>query len=447
MSLSDRVLWEEGMFLGPQHFQQAERHLLQQLHGRLHALAPRGFGLTRLVIDDEALAGGELALRQITAVLPDGTFVEAPEVAPLPRPRPLRDVFGAQKARLAAYLGVASQRIGSLLSRDDAAWPGRYRRRMLQVLDEDKGAIERDVAVGELDLRFLFEGETMDGMQTLPIARLVRGAGAQVQQDAAYVPPLLWTGASPRLAATVRKLLEYVTSKAEELARKRGQAVGGRAQFTAAEAAGFSLLHTLHTWLPILGHHHLEPRQHPEQLYRDLASFVGALATYAGERAAAPAYDHLDPGPVFARLEQLVFDLSQWSAPETCASIPLRQTAPGEYGGQILDDSLFGSADFYFAFAADVAVEEIIREFPFAAKIGSPEGVALARSQAVRGVRVTHMPSPPNDIPQRSGFHYFVVNGDDAKWQAVREGRALAVYLPPKFQDPKLELYAVRKSS
>lgn len=447
MSLSDRVLWEEGMFLGPQHFQQAERHLLRQSQGRAHALAPRGFGITRLVVDEEALAGGEMAVRQLTALLRDGTFLEAPEVDPLPQPRALRDVFGARQARLGVFLGVASARIGALLSRDDATWPGRYRRRVIPVLDEEKGALERDVAVGEIDVRLVFEGETTEGMQTLPIARLGRGAGAQAQLDQDYVPPLLWTGASPWLTATIRRLLEFVTSKSDELGRKRGQALGGRAQFTAAEAAGFSLLHTFHTWLPILAHHHREPRQHPELLYRDLASFVGALGTYAGQRAAPPAYDHNDPGPVFAQLEQMVFDLSQWSAPETCASIPLRLGGPGEYTGQILDDAMFSDADFYIGFWADVSVDEIIREFPFAAKLGSPEGVAQARTAAVRGVRVTHMPSPPSDIPQRSGFHYFVVNCDDPKWQQVRDGRTLTIYVPPKFQDPKLELYAVRKSS
>lgn len=447
MSLSDRVLWEEGMFLGPQHFQQAERHLLRQLHGRFLALAPRGFGWTRLAFDEEALDGGELALRQVAGVFRDGTFCEAPEGDALPAARPIAPVFGPRIARLKAFLGVASSRIGALLTRDGSTSPGRYRRKLAGVLDEEKGALERDVALGELDLRILFEGESTEGMQVVPIAVLTRGAGAQVRLDPEFVPPTLWHGAAPRLHVGIRRLLEYLTSKADDLTRKRGKTTGGRAQFTTVEASGFSLLHTYNTWLPLLTHHHLEPKQHPETLYRDLIGLVGALTTFAGERVAPPAYDHLDPGPVFARIEQMVLELSQWSAPETCVSIPMREKAQGEYVGQILDESLLEGADFYISVAADVSADEIIREFPFAAKIGSPEDVAQARSLAYRGVKVTHLPRVPNEIPTRSGCHYFVVGRDDPKWQAVRDGRTLEIYIPSKFREPQLEVLAVRKPS
>lgn len=446
MGLNDRVLWEEGMFLGPQHFQQAERHLLHQLHGRFAAALPRSHGWTRLVVDEEALAGGEFALRQLGGVLRDGTVVDAPDLDRLPAPRPLKDVFAARQAGLIASVGVATARIGVMVVRDGGA-PGRYRRALSAVLDDEKGALERDVAIGELDLRVCFEGESADGLQLLPVARITRGAGAQLALDAAFVPPLLFVGACPRLLATVRRLLEFVTSKTDELTRKRGQQIGGRAQFSTVEAASFWLLHTLNSWLPLLAHHHQEPRQHPEVLYRDLAALVGALSTFAGSgRVAVPAYDHAAPGPVFDQLEKLVFDLSQLSAPETCEPILLRPKGAGEYAGQILDESLFERAEFYLAFSADVSADEVIRELPVAAKLGSPEGVALARTRALRGVRLTHLPTPPSEIPQRAGFHYFVVSRDDPQWQQVQQARTVELYVPPKFKEPTVELFAVRKA-
>jgi hypothetical protein len=48
MSQHNRVVWAEGLFLRPQHFQQAERYLERLISQRLESLVPYGAGFTRL---------------------------------------------------------------------------------------------------------------------------------------------------------------------------------------------------------------------------------------------------------------------------------------------------------------------------------------------------------------------------------------------------------------
>ena len=61
---SRKVVWAEGMFLRPQHFQQQERYLEFFAHSR--ALASEGYfwGFHELEIDVEALALGKLVLNK-----------------------------------------------------------------------------------------------------------------------------------------------------------------------------------------------------------------------------------------------------------------------------------------------------------------------------------------------------------------------------------------------
>src|SRR5436853_426337 len=63
MSQHNRVVWSEGLFLRPQHFQQAERYLERLTSQRLDALIPYAAGFTKLQIDQELLKIGRLNVR------------------------------------------------------------------------------------------------------------------------------------------------------------------------------------------------------------------------------------------------------------------------------------------------------------------------------------------------------------------------------------------------
>ncbi len=63
MSDNNRIVWSEGLFLRPQHFQQQERHLESWVEGRAGALRPYSWGFTELEIERDLLAIGKLGLR------------------------------------------------------------------------------------------------------------------------------------------------------------------------------------------------------------------------------------------------------------------------------------------------------------------------------------------------------------------------------------------------
>ncbi|WP_177315875.1 type VI secretion system baseplate subunit TssK, partial [Burkholderia ubonensis] len=61
-ALRQRVVWTEGMFLRPQHFQQLERHWERYVSLRCLPLLGFGWGFDALEIDRELLALGKVAL-------------------------------------------------------------------------------------------------------------------------------------------------------------------------------------------------------------------------------------------------------------------------------------------------------------------------------------------------------------------------------------------------
>ena len=62
MTWHNKVMWTEGMFLQPQHFQQQDRFLGRQLDARIAATVAWPWGYLSLQIDDAALLQGRVML-------------------------------------------------------------------------------------------------------------------------------------------------------------------------------------------------------------------------------------------------------------------------------------------------------------------------------------------------------------------------------------------------
>ena len=71
----DKVIWTEGLFLRPQHFQQMERYLEHYAHAGRRAAQPFCWGFETLSLDEQALSMGSVVLREARGLLPDGTPV------------------------------------------------------------------------------------------------------------------------------------------------------------------------------------------------------------------------------------------------------------------------------------------------------------------------------------------------------------------------------------
>ena len=86
MSWTNRVIWQEGMFLRAQHFQQQDRWLEALVRGRTGMLRPYPWGITEFAIDRDLLATGRFALSSGAGVFEDGTLFVIPGETDHPPP-------------------------------------------------------------------------------------------------------------------------------------------------------------------------------------------------------------------------------------------------------------------------------------------------------------------------------------------------------------------------
>src|SRR6267378_6100849 len=110
MSAHNRVIWSEGLFLQPQHFQQQERYFERYVEARCHSLVPHGWGFTEIEFERDLLSIGKAALRRVAGVFPDGTPFRMPDDDPVPTPIDI----GPDVRDQILYLAVPLRRPGEI---------------------------------------------------------------------------------------------------------------------------------------------------------------------------------------------------------------------------------------------------------------------------------------------------------------------------------------------
>ena len=97
MNRTSKILWGEGLFLRPQHFQQQDRYHENRLHETTNALHPYAWGVMTVQLDRDALANNTLRLSELSVIFQDGEIYNAPGDDDLPEVVDLSDIPHAQQ--------------------------------------------------------------------------------------------------------------------------------------------------------------------------------------------------------------------------------------------------------------------------------------------------------------------------------------------------------------
>lgn len=441
-----KVLWTKGALLTPQHLQLQDRFLEDQLRFQLDSLVFAPWGFNRLQLDPEALASGNIAVTDAAGLFPDGLPFEVPGAEAAPAERPIEGHWRKDANTLEVYFAIPELRRGEGVGGHNVSLrqSDRHTRFIAEYIerrDENDGRNEKSLQVARKNLRFLFEGEALEGHSVLPVARIQRSSTGGFEFDPTFIPPVLDLAASDNLLGVARRLVEVLSARSASLSALRRQRSRGRADFGVAEVHGFWLLYTVNTWLPEIRHIYETRRGHPAELFASMLSLAGALTTFAPQidPRELPGYEHNDLGRRFAQLETVLMDLLE-EIPSNAVTIPLGVARPSVHEAAVEQDRYFGSKHWYLAVGADLKPDELARRVTQFLKVSSADRVDRLIRSALPGVRLSHVPSPPSALPIRLDLQYFALDLAGADWDAIRTARTLAVYVPSEIPAPRLEL-------
>jgi len=443
MSWDNKIIWSEGMFLRPQHFQQFDRYVTKFVHAKTSSLRGNGWGVVEIQLNQEMLGLGKIAIERARGVLEDGTPFSIPHDADLPAPY---EPPGHVRETL-IHLAVAVHQPGAVETdaRNLSDNPVRYTVADQAVTDANAGDREdTTVEVARLRFQLLPDGAERSGFVCLPIARLVEvRADRQVILDAGHVPPLVDCAASPILANMITEIRGLLHHRGTELAARVSQS----GTSGVAEISDFLLLQMINRHEPVFSHMSGAVLTHPETLYQAMLQLAGELATYfRSEKRPTDFgfYRHQDLAATFKPvIEQIRRSLSA-VLEQSAIRIPLRELKYGVQVAEVEDRTLFTTANFILTVRADVEVERLRREFPSQIKIGPAEKIKELVNVALPGIKIYPVPVAPRQIPFNVGVVYFEIDQQSPYWKEMRHSGSLAMHVAGEFPDIEMALWAIR---
>jgi type VI secretion system protein ImpJ len=253
---------------------------------------------------------------------------------------------------------------------------------------------------------------------------------------------LLDISASEYLVAILRRLVEILAAKSSTLSGTRRQKNQSLAEFTASDIANFWLLYTANSYLPIMRHIFESKKGHPEGLYTTMLALAAALTTFSTtlQPRDLPVYDHDNLGACFSELDEKLRTLLETVVPSNFVSLPLKLTQPSIYSTALANDKYLVNTRMYLAISAGLGEAELLKRVPQLVKVCSATHIETLIRQALPGLQLTHVPSPPGSIPIKLNYQYFSVNQSGVSWEAVVRARNFAAYVPGDIPNPQLEL-------
>lgn len=451
MKYLSRVVWSEGMYLGPQHFQLQNRYFEDTIRFATSALFYEPWGLIGCQLDAEALYNGTFNLIHARGIFPDGLPFHMPESDPLPEPRGVADAFPPNRDTLTVQLAIPPHKADGLncvLPESSDGHLARYVAEERMLHDETTGRDEKPVQLGRKNIQLRFETEPSDDLMTLAIARVTRDGTGHFIFDPAFIPPCVRIDASDQLMMLLRRLIEILEDKSAMFSRAGKGDKRTWTEFSTRDIANFWLLHAVNSALAPLRHLYLTRRGHPEDVYLEMLRLGGSLCTFAldSHPRELPLYNHERLDECFGALDDHIRRRLETIVPTQYIEIPLTQRAEFFYEGSISDQRVLDRSRWIFAIHSKAGEVEIISKTPQIVKLCSKQFVPQLVKRALPGLPLTHLPVPPPSIPGRVDHHYFSVTRSGPCWDHIVQSRQIGLYVPGELPDATVELLVVLES-
>lgn len=444
MSLDSKVVWSEGMFLNPQHFQQQERYFERLVDGKCSAYGAYGWGMHEFEVDQQLLTLGKVSVVKGNGVFPDGTPFSFPDIDEAP---PVFEVPENTHNSI-VYLCVPVKRPGAVdvISQENTQGLARYysyEQETRDVASESGDNISMDV--GKLRFRLMLDSDDLSGYACIGLIRIAESRDDKnVLLDDNYIPTCLDCKKSPKLAGYLKEMIG--------LLHHRGEAIAGRLADTnrggTAEVADYMMLQLINRIEPMSNHLANMNGLHPVDLFAESVQMVGELSTFVSKNKRTPnfpGYLHDDLQASFTPVIATLRNSLSMVYEQTAVALKLVDKKYGIRVAEIADRSLIGSAMFVISARADVPEDALRTHLPAQIKIGPVERIRQLVNAAMPGIAMKPLPVAPRQIPFHSGYTYFQLDPQSDFWNELKHSGGFALHIGGDFPGLELEFWAIRQ--
>lgn len=449
MSTKNKVIWHEGLFIKPQHFQQQQRYqdyIIETLIKTYHA---HYYGLSQLTLNTELLSLGRIGLKEAAGIMPDGTLFSIPQQDNLPSPIDISQINEGSDNVVYLALPLQNNTVSEIShSHNGNHLLARYSDVLTQVRDlhTENGDISQ-LNIAKLNPILKLGKTELDAYVMLPICKIREiSADGSLILDKNYIPTCL----NARICPILAEFLAEVEGALFERGRQIAERIGSPGQQGVADVAEFMMLQLLNRAYPQFSHLSKQTVVHPEQLFKELLQFNGEIQTFTnGSRLPdkLAIYRHYDLASGFLPLIKSIRQALSVVLTPRAVPIPLQKQEHGIRVATIHDRQLLQSAEFIIAVRAQLPQEQLRRQFAQQAKVTSVNQIRDLVSVQMPGVGFIPLSTAPRQLPYHSGYTYFRLDPQGESWADIQKHGNIAFHVSGQFPELDIQLWAIRSGT
>lgn len=450
MKFLSRVVWSEGMYLAPHHFQTQSRYFEDSIAFLASNFWQESYGLLQVEMDSKAIRNGTISLLHASGMFQDGLTFDMSTSDVLPPSRTVSSLVASMDADLVLYLAVPVRRSnGYDMSTEESESGARYSGVSRILRDETNGIDEYEVEFARKNIVIIGQGERSSSLLSLPIARILRDPSGQFTYDKDFVPCSLSIGASDALMLSLKRLIDVLTEKSATVAKPVHASNRLQADSLPADIANYWFLHAIYSALPPLRHHVAARRAHPSETFLELSRLSGALCTFAldSDPRDLPNYDHANPGPAFAALCTHILKHLEIIIPTNTIGLEFTLSGPYMHSAPILDERCLRRSRWVLGIRSSLGESEQLRLVPRLVKVCSARFVPELVKRALPGMTLTHMPVPPSAMRASVDMQYYSIDTAGPCWQHILSAQSVGIYIPGEISEPEFTLTVIMEQS
>lgn len=443
MTTRNPVIWSEGQFVKPQHFQQTDRYLEHYVNVRLGSKC--WYGFADLELNQEFLSFGKIALVRARGIMPDGTAFDIPHDQPPPEPLTILDATAANQT---VYLTLPLRSDGM----SEVRWPDtfgntRYFHRIEDIRDtHSHQGNHTPVALAVPNLQLALERDDRSAFTGLALGRILdrRPDGSLLLDNDFHI-----TGMYLQAIRPLAHFMEEIAALMHERAKSIAQRIGSPGQSGVADVTDFNLLQALNRWQHLFRHLARDADVRPVDAYLACGQACGELTTFTDEGRLPqhyPAYQHDNPHASFRMLEQTLRRVLSTVVQPRAVSLPLEKQGHGVLTAQVNDPNLLRNADFILAVRARMPLEQMRQQFVRQAKVASQQSLHELIRLQLPGIPMMTLPVAPRYLPFHAGFTYFQLDRSHPHWHRLMPMGAtgFGFHITGDFPELELQFWAIR---
>ncbi|KMV31095.1 type VI secretion system baseplate subunit TssK [Photobacterium swingsii] len=437
----NKVVWSEGMFLSPQHFQQQERYLEGFTKDYCGLMNPSRYGLADFNLDHSMTNIGKVGIKNARGIFPDGTPFDIRNGLALDIPAGTIDKI--------VYLAMPIYRSGVVNVGEKSDRNRRYHRVDHNVFDTSRGNNEAlQLELAELNIVLKLEGEDLQDYTLIPIAHVSEHkSDGEIELNQAFIPAALYFTVSNYLKEGVSELYAQMQYRARSISQRLK--VESASKSHQALMRDYLWLQSLGRWLPMVKYWLDVGTTSPQDVYLQCLQIAGEMQGLNGDMP--QEYQGWNTRKLYALFSTLFVDmrillrevqLDNVTTLTWDSSLFLKRRLLRTL---VQDRGLYNAGRFILVVSSSLGSVQLSEQFPLAVKLAGNSAIADLVRNSLSGVPLRTLPIAPSELKLRTDAAYFELDTQSELWhELVQKDEPIALHVDSRIGDVDIEFYVIR---